>query len=141
MLKPCRTCGATERGQNGRCLPCGRRRYRDGSWPSSTSEYRSAWYRAHPEMRADQRRRVYGLAPGAYDALLTEQDGKCAICQKFTKLGVDHDHDSGAVRGLLCGNCNIGIGNLRDDIGVITGALNYLEKFQKLSARKALKVV
>jgi hypothetical protein len=55
------------------------------------------------------------MAPGVYSAMLAEQDGLCAICHrpetavrhgKAMLLAVDHDHTTGAVRGLLCHNCN-----------------------------------
>jgi hypothetical protein len=59
---------------------------------------------------------VYGLAPGQYAELLDEQGGVCAICEQpetrqragiITALSVDHDHDTGTVRGLLCFRCNV----------------------------------
>lgn len=54
--------------------------------------------------------KVYGLAPGEYAALLATQGGKCAICGrasgKTRRLAVDHDHETGEVRGLLCKPCN-----------------------------------
>lgn len=53
--------------------------------------------------------KTYGLTPAQYEALLKRQGGKCAICRgkpKSKRLAVDHDHDSGEVRGLLCSRCN-----------------------------------
>lgn len=54
--------------------------------------------------------RVYGLLPGQYEELKYIQRGLCAICRKATgaskRLAVDHDHDTGEVRGLLCKTCN-----------------------------------
>lgn len=53
--------------------------------------------------------KTYGLSPEEYDALLKLQGGKCAICRArpvSKRLAVDHDHASGAVRGLLCSRCN-----------------------------------
>lgn len=53
--------------------------------------------------------KTYGLGPGEYAALLEAQGGRCAICRakpKSKRLAVDHDHKSGAVRGLLCSGCN-----------------------------------
>ena len=56
----------------------------------------------------------YGLTPERYVQMLAEQDHRCAICRipfNQTKKGaaVDHDHDTGAIRGLLCGPCNTGL--------------------------------
>ena len=53
--------------------------------------------------------KTYGLSAADYDALLAGQGGRCAICRgapKSKRLAVDHDHGSGAVRGLLCSRCN-----------------------------------
>jgi hypothetical protein len=60
----------------------------------------------------------YGLSEFDFLFLLWKQDGGCAICHKpYTagKLSIDHDHQSGKVRGLLCGGCNTGLGLLRID--------------------------
>ena len=60
--------------------------------------------------------------------LLPEQDNCCAICKdEFMKAPhVDHDHATGMVRGLLCGRCNMGIGLLRDNIGIMKNTILYL---------------
>lgn len=63
--------------------------------------------------------RVYGLAPGGYDALLKAQKGRCYICHrrpgKRRSLAVDHNHRTGEVRGLLCTKCNRYLGWILDD--------------------------
>lgn len=70
---------------------------------------------------------VYKLTVADYERMLTEQAARCAICQgEFPKLLVDHDHETGAVRGLLCAACNAGIGCLRDDIARLERAIAYL---------------
>lgn len=60
------------------------------------------------------RRRVYGIEAPVFDAMVAAQRGKCAVCSGSFGPGnpacLDHNHDSGAVRGLLCRYCNIGIG-------------------------------
>jgi Recombination endonuclease VII len=138
MTKPCRTCGAIERGKSGRCLPCNRRRFAN-DWPSATKEARKAYRESHPEVIRGQRRRAYGLTNADFEALRQTQDGKCGICYRDLPLAVDHDHATGVVRGLLCSNCNIGIGNLQDDPRLLLSALNYLD--QTVLRRTALKVV
>ena len=69
-----------------------------------------------------------------YDAMLAEQGGVCAICRQpepvpGRSLAVDHDHDRGAARGLLCGPCNQGLGLLRDDPVRIRAAVEYLARW------------
>lgn len=77
--------------------------------------------------RASMRSWAYGLEPEEYDRLLADQGGVCAICREpGLKLVVDHDHQTGAVRGLLCADCNIGIGRLKDNPGYLRAAAEYL---------------
>lgn len=82
-------------------------------------------------------KRNYGITMEEYQALHEVQGGVCAICgqpettvQGRTNtpfcLAVDHDHDTGKVRGLLCTPCNRGIGFLRDDPAILERALEYL---------------
>ncbi len=78
---------------------------------------------------AGHRRRQYGLTPEAFDQMLQAQDGRCAICAKcfsITKPCVDHDHDTGAVRGLLCRDCNLGLGYY-ERVGFSQSAQQYLD--------------
>ncbi len=76
----------------------------------------------------------YGLSVDDYNSMLDEQGGTCAIClgtnKNGTKLHVDHDHDSGEIRGILCSKCNTAIGLLGDDPRIIARATNYLWKYK-----------
>lgn len=74
---------------------------------------------------ADRARR-YGLETQELLDLCEEQGDRCAICGLVSKLVMDHDHSTGVARGLLCGNCNAGIGFLQDDPVVVLSALRYL---------------
>lgn len=61
--------------------------------------------------------------------MVSEQESKCAICEKHVeKLHVDHCHDTGKVRGLLCTTCNHGLGKLGDNLDGLFKAVRYLEK-------------
>lgn len=87
--------------------------------------------------------RVYGLEPGDYDRLYEAQGGVCGGCGpwsgrsgKTKKLAVDHDHQSGEVRGLLCSDCNRGIGRYRDNPEIFDNLAEYL---RNPPARKVLK--
>lgn len=77
-------------------------------------------------------RRHFGLTPEDYDALLQVQGGHCAICPYVPAEGevlpVDHDHETGAVRGLLCADCNNGLGRFRDDPVRLQQAISYLHE-------------
>jgi len=81
-----------------------------------------------------QQRRLarYDLTIEQFESLLKEQGGACAICRS-TKFGpknwhVDHDHKTGRVRGLLCHNCNLAIGLMKDNPKQLHEAAHYLEK-------------
>lgn len=72
----------------------------------------------------------YGLSVDEYLAMYSNQNGKCAICKKVpsTKRGlhIDHCHETGKVRGLLCHGCNVGIGNFKHNVDLIESAIIYL---------------
>ncbi len=70
-----------------------------------------------------------------YDVLFKKQDGKCAIChchQRYQRLAVDHDHKTQVVRGLLCMQCNRGLGRFFDSPVRLRRAAEYLEESRKL---------
>src|SRR5438105_236663 len=72
-------------------------------------------------------RRVYGINLEDVENLRDKQEGRCAICRRLDRvLGVDHDHVTGVVRGLLCRQCNTGIGLLGDDPETLQVASQYL---------------
>lgn len=74
----------------------------------------------------------YGISIGDYEALVASQGGECAICGgAFTqrkRTHVDHCHETGRVRGVLCENCNRAIGLLQDRPDIARAAADYLEK-------------
>lgn len=61
-----------------------------------------------------------------YNNLLEKQKGRCAICLKEIISHIDHNHETGEVRGLLCHNCNVGIGKFNDSIELLNNAIVYL---------------
>jgi hypothetical protein len=71
----------------------------------------------------------YGITIVDYNLMGESQDWKCACCGKpNVKLCVDHDHQTGRVRGLLCKFCNLGIGGLGDTLEGCKNAVKYMEK-------------
>lgn len=76
---------------------------------------------------ASHLKKHYGMTPDEYDAMRDAQDGLCFICQREAELlYVDHDHDTGAVRKLLCPRCNTGLGLFGDDPEALLAAADYL---------------
>ncbi len=76
---------------------------------------------------------VYGITEFDRGILYIQQRGKCAICgipedELKRSLDIDHCHFSGKVRGLLCSNCNHGIGKFKDKIEVLEKAIKYLKQ-------------
>ncbi len=92
------------------------------------------WRLSNPERHEASRRRShlklkYNLTPEEFSAAVIRQDGKCAICLNATEaFNVDHDHDTGVVRGLLCGSCNRAIGLLREDPAILLRASEYVTR-------------
>lgn len=95
-------------------------------------------HRARRRDRAWHLAKRYGITVAAYEELLRSQGGCCAICGTLEpvpvrgvssgfSLAVDHDHKTGAIRGLLCSPCNLGIGSLADDPERLRRAVRYLE--------------
>ena len=78
----------------------------------------------------DNLKRRYGLEVEEYIEMVNEQQGACAICKQFTpRLCVDHSHDTGENRGLLCHRCNVGLGHFNDNIQLLADAISYLAQY------------
>lgn len=94
------------------------------------------------QRRKSHLKKKYGITILKYEEILKSQDNKCAICetQLNDTLGhrphIDHCHDTGLVRGILCGSCNKGIGLLKDSNVILKKAYNYLLKTQKNESTK-----
>jgi hypothetical protein len=112
-----------------------------------TREQKRAWernyYQANKQKRLERQRRFreenpqayrdwylrtkYGLTQGEFEAMLASQGGLCAICSlPMGTPKIDHNHDTGEVRGLLCSPCNTGIGHLKDSPEVLFAAYQYV---------------
>lgn len=85
------------------------------------------------EKRKNNYKAQYGIILEDYNEMFVNQNGCCKICgrhqSEFKKtLCVDHCHTTGKVRGLLCSNCNIVLGQAKDDIEILKSAIKYLEE-------------
>jgi hypothetical protein len=90
------------------------------------------WSEQNPDRVKDNLLKYsFGIGLDDYQRMLSEQDGKCAICRTDSNRGrafaVDHDHATGEIRGLLCSDCNTGIGLLKDEPELLAKAIQYLQ--------------
>lgn len=114
---------------HGECRPCYMRRYAAGRLAIVAAQQRER-YRLRPTFyRAKARRQLYGISAEDYRSLVIGQAGRCLVCGRVPDhdLHVDHDHLTGKIRGLLCNQCNRGIGLLSDDPHRLRAAVRYLE--------------
>ncbi|MBF0721384.1 endonuclease VII domain-containing protein [Sanguibacter inulinus] len=133
--RQCKTCRVTTKAASQTANPVD---------PAIRRVYVARYRARHPErVRESERRsslRRYGLTPELYDQMLEEQQGACAICRKpetvvdpataTTKpLAVDHCHETGQTRALLCQRCNVAIGLLAHDPKTIRSAATYVEEW------------
>lgn len=139
-------------GHRNECLDCfrlmSRERYkRDPAkaiaqvkrWQQANADRLNAYRRERrlePAVKRQQRdgyyRRTYGISADEFDAMLDAQGGRCAICgvqpERLASMHVDHDHEHGHLRGLLCLSCNQGLGQFRDDPSLLLRAVVYLRQ-------------
>lgn len=121
-------------GTFGECKQCNRER---------AKEWQRARRAADPEYsRRVAMRTLYGIGPEDYERLLAAQSGGCAICGtqrpggRGQRFHVDHHHDTGKVRGLLCHGCNTAVGALGEDVDRLMAAAAYL-----LASKNVLEAV
>ena len=135
MRKRCSSCGEekpiTEFNRN--------RAMRDGYQNQCRSCNKASATKArkrNPQVYRDAERRrflrtTYGITADQYDEMLTAQGGVCAICgctcSSGRRLAVDHNHSTGAVRALLCGDCNVTLGKMKESPALLRAAAAYLE--------------
>ena len=132
-----------------RCPKCGETKphelfYRNKNYTDNCSSYckvcsniRSTEYARKnrhkiPTTKYSLKRR-YGITEEQYAEMLESQGYKCAICgadqcSSGRNFAVDHNHETGKVRGLLCSNCNTSLGRFKDNRQILLNALAYLEK-------------
>lgn len=113
----------TKRGQTHWCC--------EDCRPARRNEAMTRYRTSNRDTIANRTMRLkYGLTIEEYEVIFDAQGGVCAVCgtpPNGRRLDVDHHHGSGRVRGLLCNNCNRGIGHLREDPDLLAAALAYLK--------------
>lgn len=103
------------------------REWRKTRTPEQRARYLKAQY-----LRALMR--VYGLTEEEVAEMIIQQDNRCAVCYCLFGVGrtfaprIDHCHNTGVVRGLLCNGCNLGLGGLKDSPILLRAAAEYIEK-------------
>ena len=106
--------------------------------PEQVREQQNRWAREHPDKVKLKRRKstlsAYGMSLEDYNAMFEAQEGCCAICGRHQSeldkiLVIDHNHDTGEVRRLLCSACNAGIGMFQEDVNLLLNAIEYLRQF------------
>ena len=103
------------------------KRYKERNQAELRRKWREASKKYYtPENARRKHLSRYGMTTEDYDNMYDDQDGKCAICKRAIQLVVDHCHDSGNVRGLLCNGCNLGIGYFEDSPDRLIGAIKYI---------------
>lgn len=135
----CNTCrGRRERREL--CSKCGKTR--DGSHNSYCracyQRYARDWAAKNPAKAVAKVRRTrlwekFQITPEQWWEMYDKQKGKCAVCSTTEPRGmgrfhVDHDHATGKLRGLLCTNCNVALGQAKDDPKILRALASYVEK-------------
>lgn len=80
------------------------------------------------KQRVIRRRYKYGITPDDYAAMLEKQDGHCELCPSTKKLCVDHCHQTKTFRGILCDDCNVGLGRFKDSAVALKNAARYVAR-------------
>ena len=120
------------------CLACRReadRRRHLRDRPKRNANSRADYQRNRERYRENRLRSTFGMTIADYEAMLAAQDGRCAICGTTdpggrwgTRFAIDHCHETNRVRGLLCGRCNVMLGNAKDEPARLRAAADYLER-------------
>lgn len=139
-MKVCKVCGLDKidssfyKTNQTTCKICVRER--TATWQTENRErYREIsreWGQRNPDKRKHEAlKRFHGISLSDYLLLSAKQNNLCAICQNpplgKRTLAVDHDHKTGKIRGLLCGNCNTALGLLKENPSSLLAACEYLK--------------
>lgn len=119
--------------------PKKKREYYDKNKEQIKERNRKYWYenkhRWVDSGRDGWLRRNYNITLKEYNELFNKQEGRCGLCgihqsEQNRVMAVDHCHKTGIVRGLLCFECNVGLGKFKDDSSLLTKAVEYIKKYE-----------
>ena len=117
-------------GYRSTCKACCFLQHRDWYRKSSTKRRQQT----KDEIRASNLKKKYGITIEEYEELVQAQNSTCAICgtddpgRRLANWAIDHCHETGKVRGLLCHQCNMGLGSFKDNGYILVNAIKYLLK-------------
>jgi Recombination endonuclease VII len=114
----------------GLCAPCYHTEWESKNKPKRAAAQRR-WIQSQKGQDWLHRRRCekHGITPEEYKQVFERQHGLCGICQQPKPLFIDHCHDTDDFRGLICQQCNAGLGLFGDSVDGLRKALVYLEKY------------
>lgn len=118
----------------GRCISCRQVSYNKRR-VKANAQKRKVYIRTPRQVAQARKQNLarYNLTIDQYNLMLKNQEGVCAICKRECPSGkflaVDHNHNTGKVRALLCMECNTGLGKFRDSQHLLMLAINYLSKY------------
>lgn len=133
-MNTCSSCGAVVEkfyNKSKRCQPCRTKEHRE--YCRRTDYHKKRYVKVSAAERERHLIKKYGITEADYQGMLDSQNGECAICGRSQdkSFDVDHDHETGNVRGLLCTNCNRMIGYAHDDPERLETAAEYLRSSRK----------
>lgn len=139
-------------GREAHCIPCrnkkvsNKKKQLGEEWHKKENARKQRWAEANrthyrKTLKNNQLKRDFGITLEIYQEMLIEQNNVCAICKnpetrrnqisgEINSLAVDHCHETGKVRGLLCFACNGSIGKFNDSIELLQKAIEYLKKYK-----------
>lgn len=105
------------------------------TYRSVQNKWKKKDYKRNPDVYHKYSIKKYGMTKEQWELLFEQQNGKCSICSVLfsgstRRPAVDHDHNTGAVRALLCSKCNTALGLLNEDISIMQSMINYVERFR-----------
>ncbi len=128
-------------GYNSTCKECNIKKHQlKNSLIQKDKEYHKTYQKNNPikYMKASRKYRLkskYNLSPEEFESMIISQENKCALCGEHFRdtdaICIDHDHETGEIRGILHRNCNTGIGMFCDDPELTNKATLYLKRFKK----------